>query len=69
MRTLRVLRVLKLARYSSGLRKFGYVMHRSKMQLLTAGMAGIVAVMVSSTMVTQVDINLALTSYLSLVFL
>lgn len=37
MRTLRVLRVLKLARYSDGLRKFGRVLGKSKMQLLTAG--------------------------------
>ena len=29
--------MLKLARYSDGLRKFGTVLHKSKMQLLTAG--------------------------------
>jgi uncharacterized membrane protein len=48
---LRTLRLLKLARYSNGLRKFAAVLHRSKMQLVTAGVTAVIAIMVSSTIV------------------
>jgi voltage-gated potassium channel Kch len=51
LRTLRVLRILKLARYSTGLQKFGRVLIRSRAQLLTAGMSGVIGIMVLSTMV------------------
>jgi potassium voltage-gated channel Shab-related subfamily B protein 1 len=66
MRSLRVLRVLKLARYSTGLRKFGHVLHKSKMQLLTAGITAVVVIMVSSTMMYYAERNVEDTKYINI---
>jgi hypothetical protein len=56
---LRTLRLLKLARYSNGLRKFAAVLHRSKMQLLTAGVTAAIAIMVSSTILYYAEKDVA----------
>ena len=52
---LRTLRLLKLARYSSGMRKFAVVIRRSRVQLVSVCITTCIAVMVSSTIVYYVE--------------
>jgi hypothetical protein len=52
---LRTLRLLKLARYSSGMRKLAAVIRRARVQLMSVCITTCIAVMVSSTIIYYVE--------------